>query len=125
MILFSFSKTPFLALSFSKNQTSLSLGNQSTHELGGHYSSSSIDGYFHTIDLLVDILHELDDKVDELVFDHPLQMHMSDQKRHIVPNQSKPSFYHHTKLSITHPSEAFLLIIINCSALCIRNRVNL
>lgn len=37
------------------------------HKLLGNYSSPCIDGDLHTTDLFVDVFHELDDEVNQLV----------------------------------------------------------
>jgi hypothetical protein len=42
------------------------------HVLTGHYARSRIDSYLHATDLLVDVLHELNDEVNKLVLPHAL-----------------------------------------------------
>lgn len=54
------------------------------HHLLGDNSPPRVDSYLHAADLLVDILHELDDEIYELVFPHPLQMRMGHQKADMV-----------------------------------------
>lgn len=44
------------------------------HELLGNYSSPRVDGDFHAADLLVDVFHELDNEIDQLVLPQLLQV---------------------------------------------------
>lgn len=48
-----------------------------------------IDGQFHLADLLVDLLHEVDDKVHQLVFVHLLRVEVGDQEANIVSLKSQ------------------------------------
>jgi hypothetical protein len=47
-------------------------------------TSTSIDGKLELADLLVDILHELDQKVDEFVLEECLSVSVGDQEAYIV-----------------------------------------
>lgn len=47
------------------------------HELLGNYSSPCVDGDFHAADLLVDVFHELDNEIDQLMLPQLLQVRVS------------------------------------------------
>lgn len=54
------------------------------HELLCNYSTPCVDGDFHAADLLVDVLHELDDEIDQLVLPQLLQVCVSHEKTDVV-----------------------------------------
>lgn len=54
------------------------------HKLLGNYSSPCIDGDLHTTDLFVDVFHELDDEVNQLVLPQFLQVGVSHKEADIV-----------------------------------------
>ena len=53
------------------------------HKLLRNYSPPCVDGDFHAADLLVDILHKLDNEIDQLVLPQLLQVRVSHQKADI------------------------------------------
>ncbi len=54
------------------------------HEFRCYDTASRIHSDFHTADLLVDILHELNNKVHELVLPHAFEICVSDEETHVV-----------------------------------------
>ena len=54
------------------------------HELLSDYSSPCVDGDLHPTNLLVDIFHELDDEIDQLVLPQFLQVSMGHEKADVV-----------------------------------------
>lgn len=57
---------------------------EALEELGGADSGAGVDGEFEVADLLVDLLHEADDEVYELVFEHALQVEIGDEEADVV-----------------------------------------
>lgn len=53
------------------------------HELLRNYSPPGIDCDFHAADLLVDVFHELDDEIDQLMLPQLLQVRVSHEKADI------------------------------------------
>lgn len=117
------------------------------HELRCNNSCSSIDSNLHTTDLFVDILHKLLNihklskrciyrfeytwhHLNNEVHCHLFQTSMSDQKTDIITLMTSTTAaklllaqYHTQDYWCT--DTAFLRMTMNCSARCIRNRVNL
>lgn len=79
----------------------------------------------HLGDLFVDLLHELNDKVDELVFQHFLCMEIRNQERDVVSLHIMSITRTDFLDSITPTFTGFLLRMKNASALCVKNLVNL
>lgn len=73
--------------------------------------------------LLVHLLHELDDEIYQLVFEHLLRMKIRDEKGNIIA-LSSVNLAHLANMSRC-TLIAFLLNIKNASALCVKNLVNL
>ena len=89
----------------------------------GDYTRPSVQRQLHLRDLLVHILHKLDDKVDKLVLQHGLSVEVGDQERDVVALQSAPG--ERRALSIRLTGIGFLLRITKPSARIIMNLVNL
>ncbi len=58
-------------------------------ELLSNDTGPGIDGQFHLADLLVDLLHEVDDKVHQLVLVHLLRVEVGDQEANIISLKSQ------------------------------------
>lgn len=58
-------------------------------ELLGDDASPGVDRQLHLADLLVDLLHEVDDKVHQLVFVHLLRVEVGDQEADVVTLRKK------------------------------------
>lgn len=58
--------------------------NKLQHKLLGNYSSPCINGDLHTTDLFVDVFHELNDEVNQLVLPQFLQVGVSHEEADIV-----------------------------------------
>lgn len=54
-------------------------------ELLRHDAGARVDRQLHLTDLLVDLLHEVDHKVHQLVFVHLLCVEVGDQKTDVIP----------------------------------------
>eukprot|EP01023_Acetabularia_acetabulum_P052221 TRINITY_DN57887_c0_g1_i1.p2 TRINITY_DN57887_c0_g1~~TRINITY_DN57887_c0_g1_i1.p2 ORF type:complete len:148 (-),score=18.54 TRINITY_DN57887_c0_g1_i1:71-514(-) len=65
-------------------QTEYSVNKKLLEELLGHNAGAGVDGQLHLRDLLVDVLHELDDKVDQLRLVHALRVEVGDQEADVV-----------------------------------------
>ena len=61
-----------------------SLRHKRFHKLRCHNSSPSIDSNLHAVNLLVNVLHELDDEVDEFRSNHSFEMDVSDEEGNVV-----------------------------------------
>mmetsp|Transcript_32657 Transcript_32657/g.71852 ORF Transcript_32657/g.71852 Transcript_32657/m.71852 type:complete len:229 (-) Transcript_32657:115-801(-) len=61
------------------------------HVFGRYYSGSCVDCDLHTADFLVDVLHELYNKVDQLVLPHLLQVCVGNQEADVVPCHGLPA----------------------------------
>ena len=57
-------------------------------ELLGADASARVDRQLHLADLLVDLLHEADDEVDQLVLVHLLRVEVRDQEADVVALQN-------------------------------------
>jgi len=53
-------------------------------EFGGNDAGAGVDGQLQVADLLVDILHKVDNKVHQLVFKILLGVEVGDQERNVV-----------------------------------------
>lgn len=53
-------------------------------ELLSDNSGPGVDGQLHLTDLLVDLLHEMDDKIHQLVLVHLLCVEISDEKADVI-----------------------------------------
>lgn len=53
-------------------------------EFLSYYTGSSVDWQLHFTDLLVDLLHKMNHKVDQLVFVHLLGVEVCDQEADVV-----------------------------------------
>lgn len=63
-------------------------------------TSSCIDRQFHLADLLIDLLHKVDDKVHQLMFIHLLRVEVGNQKANVIAlnrlsSQNKKVFSSH------------------------------
>ncbi len=58
--------------------------NKLQHELLCNYSTPCVDGDFHAADLLVDVFHELDNEIDQLVLPQFLQVCVRHEKTDII-----------------------------------------
>jgi hypothetical protein len=58
-------------------------------EFLGADTCSRVDGQFHLVDLLVDLLHELNDEVYQLVLVHLLRVLVGDQEADVVALNKK------------------------------------
>lgn len=58
-------------------------------ELLGDDAGPGVNGQFHLTDFLVDLLHEVDDKVHQLVFVHLLRVEVGNQEANIISLQRK------------------------------------
>ena len=67
----------------------LARGLELLEELFGARAGPRVDGQLHVADLLVDVLHERDYKVDELVPVHLLGMEVGDEEADVVVLQSE------------------------------------
>lgn len=52
-------------------------------------TSPGVNGQFHLADLFVDLLHEVDDKVHQLVFVHLLRVEVGNQEANIISLKSQ------------------------------------
>mgnify|MGYP006876346441 CR=1 FL=1 len=66
-----------------RNVTEQKLCGQLAHEFGRNDTCTSVDGNFHSVDLLVNVLHELDDEIHQLVLPHLLQVGVGNQERNV------------------------------------------
>jgi len=57
---------------------------ESLEELLRRYTRSRVDGQFHLTDLLVNLLHEMNDEINQFVFVHLLRVEVCNQKADIV-----------------------------------------
>ena len=53
-------------------------------ELGGDNTGARIDGQLHRRDLLVNLLHEENDEVDQLVLPHFVHLRVCDQEAKVI-----------------------------------------
>lgn len=53
-------------------------------EFFGNDTGPGVNGQFHLADLLVDFLHEVDNKVHQLVFVHLLRVEVGNQEANII-----------------------------------------
>lgn len=58
-------------------------------EFLGDDTGPGVNGKFHLADLLVDLLHEVDDVVHQLVFVHLLRVEVGNQEANIVSLKSE------------------------------------
>ena len=53
-------------------------------ELFSADTRSGVDGQLHLVDLLVDLLHEVNDEVHQLVLEHLLRVHVGDEEADVI-----------------------------------------
>ena len=58
-------------------------------EFLGDDTGPGVNGQFHLADLLVDLLHEVDDKVHQLVFVHLLRVEVGNQEANVISLKSE------------------------------------
>lgn len=80
----------------------MTLSSEILEEFLGYDTGPGVNGQLHLADLLVDLLHEVDDKVHQLVFVHLLRVEVSDQEANVIAlyrfppqNEEVLSSHHH------------------------------
>lgn len=96
------------------------------HELLSDHSGSRIKTELHLRDLLIDFFHELNDKVDELVFEHGFRVEVGNQEGNVIALKCDVEWLFHpcgmdnqlTGMALRRKTTKF-------SARCIKKRENL